>query len=73
VTTISWQAVGAVNGYEYELAEPSGELYRSGSVTVPSGSFDNLVDIAKGTWHFKCRAFNSAGFGPWSAVIAFTP
>ena len=73
VTTISWQAVGAVNGYEYELAEPSGELYRSGSVTVPSGSFDNLVDIAKGTWHFKCRAFNAAGFGPWSAVIAFTP
>jgi hypothetical protein len=73
VTTISWQAVGAVEGYEYQIAEPSGELYRSGSVTVPSGSFDNLVDIAKGTWHFKCRAFNAAGFGPWSSVIAFTP
>ena len=73
VTTISWQAVGAVSGYEYQIAQPSGALYRSGSVTVPSGSFDNLVDIQKGVWHFKCRAFNAAGFGPWSSVLAFTP
>ena len=73
VTTVSWNAISGATGYEYQIAEPSGELYRSGSVTVASGSFDNLVDIAKGQWHFKCRAFNATGFGPWSAVIAFTP
>lgn len=75
VTTISWQAVGGATSYGYQLAEPSGAQYRDGTVTVPSGSFDNLVDIGgKGKqWHFKCRAINSAGSGPWSAVIAFTP
>lgn len=75
VTSISWSAVTGASGYEIQLATPKGALFKDVTVSATHAIFDNLVDNGgkghgEGTWHYKIRAVNSKGSGPWSAVKA---
>jgi hypothetical protein len=78
VTTISWSAVTGATGYEIQVATPAGKTYADSKVSQTHAVYDNLVDVGgtgkgKGVWHFKLRATNAKGSGPWSAVKTFTP
>lgn len=78
VTTITWGGVGSATKFNIQLAEPNGKVYKDDTLTPQDKNnavFDNLVDIGgKGkAWHYKIRAGNTAGWGPWSAVKSFTP
>jgi hypothetical protein len=67
---LSWGAVSGATGYEVQVSLPDGSLYKDSQVTVPSAVYSPVPTT--GTYHFKVRATNSDGAGPWSTVAAFT-
>jgi hypothetical protein len=68
--TISGGAVPGATGYETQIAEPNGQLWHDSKTPVPSAVYSPVP--ARGTYHFKMRATNAAGSGPWSPVGTVT-
>jgi Fibronectin type III domain/Glycosyl hydrolase family 26 len=66
--TLTWRGVGRAAGYEVQVALPKGTLWKDSRVTATHVTY---VAPAKGTYHYKIRAYNAEGDGPWSAVKTF--
>lgn len=67
---LSWSALGNVTQYEVQVALPNGQLWHDSTVTSPSATYSPVPTT--GTYHYKLRAQNCAGDGPWSTVRTFT-
>lgn len=67
---LSGSTVGGATGYEWQVALPSGTLWHDSKTTVPSATYSPVPTT--GVYHYKVRATNAAGAGPWSAVKTFT-
>jgi hypothetical protein len=67
---LTWGSVGGTTGYQVQVALPNGTLWRNSYVTALQAVYD--VVPTTGTYHYKIRAYNAKGYGPWSAVKTFT-
>ena len=62
---VDW--IDVVGATSYELQEDDSSDFKS-AVTVYTGSSTQFAvgDRSVGTWHYRVRAHNGAGYGPWS-------
>ncbi len=67
---IDWTAVSGATGYEVQVALPNGTLYKDSMVAQTHAVYSPVPTT--GTYHYKVRAYNANGDGPWSAVKTFT-
>ncbi len=67
---LTWGAVSNMTQYEVQVARPDGSLWHDSTVYSPSATYSPVPTT--GTYHYKVRAQNCAGNGPWSAVKTFT-
>jgi hypothetical protein len=71
-TLFSWESVTDAEGYVFELA--SDENFTS-IIEMENLSVTNYLltfDLPDGTYHWRVRASNGCGNGPWSEVYEFT-
>jgi len=70
---LTWAGVNGADaaiGYEVEVVLPEGTVWKKSLVKAPHAVYNNVP--ARGTYHYKVRAFNDHGPGPWSALKTFT-
>jgi hypothetical protein len=67
---ISWGSVATATKYEVQVALPNGTLWHDSTVTATSATYSPVPTT--GTYHYKVRAQNASGSGPWSPVGTFT-
>ncbi|HEX6468292.1 MAG TPA: hypothetical protein VF069_04295 [Streptosporangiaceae bacterium] len=67
---LTWGAVSNTTRYEVQVALPNGTLWHDSTVSSTSATYSPVPTT--GTYHYKVRAQNCAGNGPWSAVKTFT-
>ena len=66
---LSWNSVVGATGYQVQIKLPSGKITNS---KVPAAHSLITAAAAKGTYHYKIRAYNSKGSGRWSGTKTFT-
>ena len=70
--TFTWEAVAGAESYDLEIADEGTFAAPLVSETVTELSYTPLVDLAAGGWHWRVRAANACGDGPWTTSRAFT-
>jgi len=68
--TVSWPAVGGSTGYEVLVNGPEGSVKSDVKVSTTKASFSIATTGTNGS--VKVRAFNTSGYGPWSASKTFS-
>jgi len=69
--TVSWTTVADATGYTLE--EDDNASFSTPTVRYSGVNLQFLVTApAGGIWHYRVRAFNSAGDGPWSNSVSTT-
>ena len=64
--------MAGAESYAIEIADEATFSTPLVSETVTELEFTPLADLAAGEWHWRVRAINACGAGPWSTSRAFT-
>jgi hypothetical protein len=74
--TYQWKQVDMATWYLLEVSGPSGvvvnQWYTAGICPAGTCSVVSPTTVGGGNYSWRVRTWNSAGYGPWSAVTTFS-